>query len=365
MRWYLGIEISGRQVQVAVGRGEGEACRAVWRAPVEDPHRAPRIQQQIIDGVDKVLGQARLDREKIAGVALGFAGPVETRKGLIVTSRQLGGWDGFLPARWIAEEFGWPAVLHNAADAAALAEARFGAGKGFDPVLYVSVGSGIGGGLVCGREIFRGKGASAMEIGQLRPGQTPRHVSVAGVSVEAIASGIGIVDRARRTIAAWEEATVHIESRFAPTGVPDAPAGGRRFPERFATLMKLASGERDQITIRLIAQAASQGDRLARELISDATDALGWALAQAITLINPGRIVIGGSVSQIGQELFFEPLREACKAEVFQPFAGIADIVPAALGEEAVVQGTLALARAAFYEEPELKPFAPDGEPGE
>src|SRR5260370_32825949 len=111
-------------------------------------------------------------------------------------------------------------------------------------------------------------------------------------------------------------------------------ATGRRYPERFSTLMKLTGGDRDQITTRVIAQAAAQGDRLGRALLSDATDTLGWALAQAITLINPARIVIGGGVSLIGQDLFFEPVRRACRAEVFQPFAGIAEIVPAALGEE-------------------------------
>jgi glucokinase len=139
----------------------------------------------------------------------------------------------------------------------------------------------------------------------------------------------------------------------------------RRFPERFATLMKLVDGDVGRITTRIIAQAAAAGDRLSRELLSDATATLGWALAQAITLINPARIVIGGGVSLIGQDLFFEPIREACRAEVFPPFARIADIVPAALGEEVVVHGAVALARNAFQQESALKAFAPDGEPGE
>ena len=113
------------------------------------------------------------------------------------------------------------------------------------------------------------------------------------------------------------------------------------------------------MTARMIAQAAAQGDRLSRELLSDATETLGWAVAQAITLINPARIVIGGGVSLIGQEQFFEPVREACRAKVFGPFAGIAEIVPAALGEEVVIHGALALARSHFQEQSPLKAFAP------
>jgi glucokinase len=369
VRWYLGIEIGGTKLQIAVGRGEGEPCRAFWRGQVEASQRAVRIQQQIVEGVDELLSRARLNRNQIAGVALGFGGPVDTRRGLVVTSHQVAGWENFALVKWFDVNFGWPAVLHNDADTAAFAEARFGAGKGFDPVLYVTVGSGIGGGLICGGKIFRGSGAGAMEIGHLRPGNAPRRVSPTGASVEAIASGFGIEDRARKAISEWEEATVLVESRFVPpsdspvASQPSSPPVGRRYPERFSTLMKLVSGDRDKITTRAIAHAAMQGDRLCRELLSDATDALGWALAQAKTLINPARIVIGGGVSLIGQELFFEPVRAACKAEVFQPFAGIADIVPAALGEEVVIHGALALARAAFHQEPELKPFAPDGEP--
>jgi glucokinase len=366
MRWYLGIEIGGTKLQIAVGRGEGEPFRAAWRGPIEASQKAPRIQQQITAGVDELLEKARLTRGQIAGAAVGFGGPVDTRRGLIVTSHQVAGWENFPLVKWFDASFGWPAVLHNDADTAAYAEARFGAGRGFDPVLYVTVGSGIGGGLVCGGEIFRGSGAGAMEIGHLRPGNVPRHVSLAGGSVEAIASGFGIEDRARRSIAEWEAAAVRIESRFAAlesggdSSAARASGPALNFPERFATLMTLVERDRERITARIIAHAAAQGDRLSRDLLGDATDTLGWALAQAITLINPARIVIGGGVSLIGQELFFEPVREACRAEVFPPFAGIAEIVPAALGEEVVIHGALALARNAFHREPALKGFTPE-----
>ncbi|MGE5192916.1 MAG: ROK family protein [Deltaproteobacteria bacterium] len=355
MGWYVGIEIGGTKLQIAVGRGEGEPFRAVWRGPIEASQRASRIQQQIIEGIDELLGKARIPRSQIAGVAIGFGGPVDTHKGLIVTSHQVAGWENFPLVKWFDVNFGWPAVLHNDADTAAYAEARFGAGRGFDPVLYVTVGSGIGGGLICGGEIFRGSGAGAMEIGHLRPGRAPRHVSLTGTSVESIASGFGIEDRARRSIAGWEEATGGVERHFAPLNptrdrdAPPAHGTPRNFSERFATLMKLVEGDRGRITTRIIAHAAALGDRFSRELLSDATDTLGWALAQAITLINPARIVIGGGVSLIGEDLFFEPVRRACRAEVFQPFAGIAEIVPAALGEEVVIHGALALARAAFH----------------
>lgn len=375
MQWYLGIEIGGTKLQIAVGRGEGEPFRALWRGDIDAAQGAGRIHQQIAAGIDELLVEARIERATIAGVGIGFGGPVDTARGQVVTSHQVAGWDGFPLVKWFETNLGLPAVLHNDADTAAYAEAHFGAGRGFDPVLYITVGSGIGGGLICGGRIFRGSGAGAMEIGHLRPGRLPRHVSVAGDSVETIASGFGIEDRARKSIAEWEAAQQLVESRFAgpnqkssgaaePSGAEAhgaaaANAGNRRFPERFATLMKLVDSNRDLITTRIIAQAARQGDRLCRELLFDATETLGWAVAQAITLINPGRIVIGGGVSLIGQEQFFEPVREACQASVFQPFAGIAEIVPAALVEEVVIHGALALARDEFQQEPLLKAFVP------
>ncbi len=375
MHWYLGIEIGGTKLQIAVGRGEGEPFRAFWRGDIDAAQGAARIHQQIISGIDELLAQARLSRESIGGVGIGFGGPVDTNRGLVVISNQVAGWDRFPLVKWFETNLGLPAVLHNDADTAAYAEAHFGAGRGFDPVLYITVGSGIGGGLICDGEIFRGSGAGAMEIGHLRPGRLPRHISVAGDSVETIASGFGIEDRARKSIAEWEAAHQLVESRFERSGEQAAvgkrdsafeagantssASGSRRYPERFATLMKLIDGNCDRITTRIIAQAARQGDRLCRELLFDATETLGWAVAQAITLINPGRIVIGGGVSLIGQEQFFEPVREACQAAVFKPFAGIAEIVPAALNEEVVVHGAVALARDAFQQEPVLKAFVP------
>ena len=216
------------------------------RGAIDASQRAPRIHQQILAGVDELLSQARLTREQISGVGIGFGGPVDTLRGLVVTSNQVDGWDNFPLVKWFASNLGWPAVLHNDADTAAYAEAHFGAGRGFDPVLYVTVGSGIGGGLICDGTIFRGSGAGALEIGHLRPGQPPRHVSPGGSSVESIASGFGIEDRARRAIAEWAAATELVESRFATS---EAMAAGeqvdvtRAYPERFATLMKLVDGD--------------------------------------------------------------------------------------------------------------------------
>ena len=363
MRWCLGIEIGGTKLQIGLGRGDG-VLRSLWREEIDPGAGAGRIQQQILAGIHELLRQAHVDRGQVAGIGIGFGGPVDTERGLVTTSHQVGGWEQFPLVQWARVNLDLPAMLHNDADTAALAEAKFGAGQGFDPVMYVTVGSGIGGDLVCGGDIYRGSGQGALEIGHLRPGQRPLHVAQAGATVESIASGFGIEERARRVIADWGRTSLFVESRFQSAASPEREAQVARgefgFPsERFATLLKLAGNDPAQVTTRLIARAAEQGDGLSRDLLADATSTIGWALAQAITLLNPGRIVIGGGVSLIGQEQFFEPVRRACRAETFKPFANAAEIVPAALGEEVVVHGALALARAAFIDEPDLRQFTP------
>src|SRR5262245_39757100 len=130
MSWYLGIEIGGTKLQLAIGRGQGEPPRAVWRGAVDPAARAPRIQQQILAGAAELLARARLTREQIAGVGVGFGGPVDSASGTVVTSHQVEGWDRFPLVAWIQENLDLPARLHNDADSAALAEARFGAGRG-------------------------------------------------------------------------------------------------------------------------------------------------------------------------------------------------------------------------------------------
>jgi len=353
-RSLLGLEIGGTKLQLAVGNGISAEFTEIWRGAIDAAAGAGSIREQILSAIPELLAKAHLNREDIAGVGIAFGGPVDADRGITLLSHQVSGWQAFPLVEWFANQLGWPALLQNDADSAALAEARYGAGQGFDPVLYVTVGSGIGGGLILGGRIFRGSGAGAAEIGHLRPGQLPRHVPMAGDTVESIASGFGITERAKRTIADYFATANYARSQFPSSGPNqtrlDLEFQHRLDPkqQRFTKLLEIAGGDADGITTVAIAEAAKRGDALSLGLLADATHAIGWALAQAITLINPGRIVIGGGVSLIGEELFFEPVRRACDQFVFPPFRGLAQIVPASLGEEVVVHGALAIAAAEF-----------------
>jgi glucokinase len=311
---YLGIEIGGTKLQLGLGRGDGNIA-ALWRGTVNPAEGSEGIRKQIVAAVPELLAKASLDRGHLLGIGIGFGGPTDDVTRTVIKSHQIAGWDGFPLADWVSDLVGVPAVLCNDADVAGLAEALFGAGKGLSPIFYITIGSGIGGGLIIDGQIYRGVGRGAAEIGHLLirevgEGEPPR-------TTEVLASGWGIeswVERYRQ------------QGRMPFAGWPAEGAGGR-------------------ITTKTIAEEARKGDPDARRILRTATDAIAFAVAQVITLLCPRRIVIGGGVSLIGEDLFFAPLRSELERIVFAPFRGQTDIVPAALGEEVVVHGALALAR--------------------
>ena len=136
----------------------------------------------------------------IRGIGIGFGGPVDHARRTVIKSHQIDGWDDFPLAEWISGLIGLPAVLGNDADVAGLAEARFGAGKGMSPVFYITIGSGIGGGLIIEGKIHHGAGRGAAEIGHLRVGGPPDDSDNARkkIIVEDYASGWAIEAEAHR-----------------------------------------------------------------------------------------------------------------------------------------------------------------------
>lgn len=300
---FLGVEIGGTKLQLGLGRGDGQIVK-LWRGPVDVAARGDGIRRQILTAVPELLGQAGISWSELRGVGLGFGGPVNDDTQTIIKSHQIEGWDNFPIVHWLDENFGLPAALGNDADVAGLAEASFGAGRGLSPIFYITIGSGIGGGLVIDRKIYRGCGQGAAEIGHLRISDKPNEPTI----LELIASGWAMEKRAA-------------ELRLSCQKVPQ------------------------------IVQEAEAGNGVARLIVGRAIGSVADAICHVIALLCPRRIVIGGGVSLLGDALFV-PLRRLVAERVFKPFAGLTEIVPAALGEEVVVHGALALARQRFGEQP-------------
>ena len=190
---YLGIEIGGTKLQLGLGAGDG-VIHALWRGTVVPADGADGIRRQIMQAIPELLASAERGRDELKGVGIGFGGPVDDATRTVIKSHQIAGWDGFPLAGWIEEMLGLPTVLGNDADVAGLAEALFGAGKGLSPIFYITIGSGIGGGLIINGEIYRGCGKGAAEIGHLgcRDRLTRIRESLLPFLLETYASGWGI-----------------------------------------------------------------------------------------------------------------------------------------------------------------------------
>jgi len=306
---YLGIEIGGTKLQLGVGTGTAPQLVELQRFDVVKEHGARGILEQIKNSANDLRA-----RHKIERIGIGFGGPVN--KGVVTKSHQIEGWENFPLVHWCNEELHLPTILGNDCDSAALAEATIGAGRGANTVFYVTVGTGVGGGLVLGGRLH-GMGRPAVaEIGHLRWGLPA--LSSAN-TVESVASGPGIVASAKKIL----------------------------LPHDLENKEVRALGPTDNWNAKQLAEAAAAGNSIAHCAIATAIETLAWAIAQVITLIAPEIIVVGGGVSLMGEEQFFQPLRRVVDVYVFPPLLGSYKIVPAALGEEAVVHGAIALAASA------------------
>lgn len=317
----LGIEIGGTKLQIGVGHGDGRIV-AIDSYAVEPNQGSEGIRRTLEAAAIPLLARIQIKPELIVAVGIGFGGPVDSLRGAVLTSNQIGGWSGYPLADWAKRVFHVERVaVENDADTAALAEARFGAGLGISPVLYVQIGSGIGGGLIVDDEIYRGNGVGAVEIGHLWVSESGR-LDDPGQTIEGVASGWSMAELARLCVE-------------------------REFREGWPTgrLLQLCGGDPSKITAQTVAEAAKIGDPDAARILSSATTAVATGLAHAVNLLSPRRIILGGGVSQIGEDLWLGPIRRELDRRIFPPFKQTYDLVPSSLGQHVVIHGALAIAR--------------------
>ena len=256
---------------------------------------------------------------RLIAIGVSFGGPVDAGRGVVRLSHHVPGWEETPLRDRLQAELGAPVAVDNDANVAALGEWRFGAGQGCDSVFYVTVSTGVGGGWVLGGRIWSGADGMAGEIGHnvVRPGGVPCVCGKAGC-VEAEACGWGIAAKARGRL----------------------EAGSSKL-ETGSALMGLAGGKPDAVTAQMVAQAAAEGDALAQELLYGAAEALGMGIGAALNLMNPQRVVLGGGITKSG-ERWWQIVRETARAHALPQTS--AEIVPAAMGDDAPLWGAAALA---------------------
>lgn len=301
-RAFLGIEIGGSKLQFVAG-DEAAAIIERRRFDVDKARGAEGIRRQIADTLPELAA-----RWKPGAVGVGFGGPVDWKIGRIVRSHQIEGWSEFDLGGWLRELTRLPVTVENDSNAATLAEATLGAGRGCDPVFYFNLGSGVGGGLALGGRIYHGQSPGEAEFGHLL-------LDRSGVIVEQRCSGWAI-DRRLRALADQHR---------------DGP---------LARLIGSTQGGE----ARHLQAALDAGDSSAREALAELANDLALALSHVVHLIHPEVIVLGGGLSLVG-----EPLRaavaEALPRRVMKVFQPGLQVKLAALGEDAVPIGALLLAR--------------------
>ena len=292
----VGIEIGGTKLQAGVGSRDGTLAALVRRG-VDPSKGGAGIREQIPSIVEEALARAKCSKQDVGGIGVGFGGPVDSTRGRILVSHQIEGWADFPLREWLAKKVEVPVVLQNDAKTAALAEATHGAGKGLKRIFYITVGSGVGGGLVIDGAPDVGQGLGAGEIGHT---WVPDPETGKPEKLEHVASGWSIGKRGSRRL-------------------------GR----------ELSGAE--------VAALAAKGDPAARKTVEESAEALAIGIGNVLALLHPQRFVVGGGVSLMG-DLWWGPLKAAlAERYAFKPFAHAFDVVPAALGEEVVVIGAVLL----------------------
>lgn len=323
MKYILGLDFGGTKLAAGlVNASNGDLIASAFAPTPKDKtaHESLEIMFALIEQLftNKKPITSPHSKYSIKGIGVSFGGPVEKDNKTVRFSMHVSGWDNFALAQKLEKEFHAPALIANDADAAALAEYRFGAGRGVKHMLYFTVSTGIGGGVIINGQLYRGEHAWAGEVGHmtLKP-DGPVCPCGRNGCLESLASGLSVARLARE----------HLKH----------PAPKPRLPSyKVSMLHKIP---RDQITARDVAEAASKGDVLARLVWNESMEWLGIGVASAANLLNPGRVVIGGGLTRAGA-LLFTPVQRIVAERVLDPDL---KVVPAELADNVGILGGAAL----------------------
>jgi len=305
----VGVDLGGTRIRVAL---LDESYRLLER--VEEPtrsHEGPAVTIPRI--LTLIAGIIAASDQPVRAIGISSPGPIDPVTGRIVSPPNLQGWVDVPLGRIAQERFpGIPTHIGNDANVAALAEVYNGAARGHTHAIYITVSTGIGGGIVIDGKLFTGAHGLAGELGHTVILVDGERVS----TLEIEASGPGLACYAARRIREGAQSLV----------------------------TEMVNGDLDAITGKAVGKAAEAGDALALEAVTRSGRLIGYAIANLMHLFNPTIFVIGGGVSNLG-DLLLEPMREAARTHVIDPaYYDQAAIVRAALGEDVAIIGAAALA---------------------
>jgi len=299
----IGIDFGGTSVKLAVVEGE---------TLLTDIHRIPTQEfespDHLIERISRVVAEIREQHPSVSAIGVGVPGAVNFSTGMTYNLTNVKGWSEVPLRDILAEESGLPTVIDNDANCMAYAEWKFGAARGCSHAVCVTLGTGVGGGLILNNQLFRGASYAAGEIGQMS-------IDLNGVP-----------------------------GPYGNTGALERYIGNRQITEMAAEIYhQRGAGIPTVHTPEALAEMAGKGDPIALEVWTKVATCLGFSLMSVVYLLNPEAIVIGGGVSEAGP-LLFDPLKKTLKNSLTAECFDHLRIVPARFGNTAGMIGSSAMA---------------------
>ena len=307
----IGIDVGGTNVKIALVDDNGKIIYSnsvPTYAKMGYEYTVNNIKQAIKD----LMKETNTTPSDIEGIGFDFPGQVDCKTGVVKLAPNIPGWVNVPIAQMIEDEFHIPTRIDNDVRCAALGELKFGAGRGCENFICITVGTGIGSGIVINGKVVRGATNAAGELGHIKLQMNGGPICGCGGTgcLEAFASGPAIVAMAQEYI-----------------------KGGKSTKFR-----EMAAVEGGEITPYMVAKAAEEGDPVAKRIFEIVGEYIGIGLTSVINLLNPERVIIGGGVAESG-ELLLGPIRKTIKERAMVVAGNAVEIVPAQLGNSAGVIG--------------------------
>lgn len=307
----LALDIGGTKLAAGVVDGDGRVHSFLVESTLAD-QGPERGLARLFDLGRGAVQQSGLEWAQLGAVGIGCGGPLDAARGVLLAPPHLPGWRDVPVTDLAVEAYGLAAMLENDATAAAAAEHRYGAGAGTRNMVYLTISTGVGGGVVIDGHLYRGASGNGGELGHVTVDWRGRPCRGCGRRgcLEAYVSGTSVAERAREELAASAE------------------------PSSLASLERLRASD--------VAAAAAAGDAVAARVWDATVDALACGLTSIVNVFEPELVVIGGGVSAVGEQLL-APVRRRVRADAMKPAGDSVGIVRAALGDRVGVVGAAAI----------------------
>ncbi|MDO5437159.1 MAG: ROK family protein [bacterium] len=307
-KYRIGVDVGGTNVKLALVDLNGKIVYSnttPTRADLGYEHSITNIQ----NAIEELMKETNSNKDSIEAIGFGFPGQIDYQNGVVRLLPNMPGWVDVPVAKIMEEKFGITTKLDNDVRVATLGELKYGAGKGCQNLVCITVGTGIGSGLVFNGKLIRGAKNAAGEIGHIKLTMGDGPICGCGDygCFEAYASGPSIVAEAKEYI-----------------------KGGKS-----SKFKELAT---EELSPYIVAQAALQGDAVAKRIYAKMGEIIGLGLTSVINLLNPERVIIGGGVADAG-DILFNPIKETIAKRAMPIQASSVEIVPALLGNTAGVIG--------------------------